>query len=675
MNEVTDATWRKWDELPWMGRSPNPPEFAICLRNILASSCEWSPQVFFEKQLPDVAAEFAVPWVAVVSAKPTVRIVGEFGRLPLDELPTSVLDEVVARSAGVFLTTACRGHNWSLLAAPLESANGTCEILLAVGRGLTSSVLDGFMGVAQSLGFGYRVLQQRFAIANRVERLRATLRATAVFRGILDSRPLLELIAGDAARLLDCDRSSIFVWDRDNKSVVACPALGVDGEPLRFSDDRGIVGQCLKTGETLRIDDAYADPRFNPQGDAETGYTTHDLLCVPLIDPDGETVGVFEAINKKQGSFTDDDVECLRELGTHAAAALQNSRERERLARRTQQLTEQATQSIQIIGNSASINALRSTVDRLALTDLPVLILGESGTGKEVVAQALHFRSTRSQHPFIAVNCAALTETLLESELFGHEKGAFTDAREARPGKFELAAGGTLFLDEIGDMSMNGQAKLLRVLEQKVITRVGGSQAIRTTCRVIAATNRNLANAVRDRRFREDLYYRLSVVAVELPALRDRPEDILPLAEYFIEKFSRQAARRPLTIGLEARRRLQGHNWPGNVRELRNLMERVAFLCQRDRVEADDLAFTLSPEAGQDGDGDAKESPELADATGRFQEQHIRKIVRRVRGNMSEAARLLGLHRSNLYRKMRHLGMTDFDEATGTVNAPDELDD
>src|SRR4029079_10349397 len=174
-------------------------------------------------------------------------------------------------------------------------------------------------------------------------------------------------------------------------------------------------------------------------------------------------------------------------------------------------------------------------------TDLPVLILGESGTGKEVVAQSLHFRSPRRDHPCIAVNCAAMTETLLESELFGHEKGAFTDAHDARQGKFELAEGGTLFLDEIGDMSPNGQAKLLRVLEQKVITRVGGSQPIRINVRVVAATNVNLAEAVREKRLPEDLYYRLSVVALELPPLRERPDDILPLAEHFLERFCVQA--------------------------------------------------------------------------------------------------------------------------------------
>jgi Nif-specific regulatory protein len=193
------------------------------------------------------------------------------------------------------------------------------------------------------------------------------------------------------------------------------------------------------------------------------------------------------------------------------------------------------------------------------------------------------------------------------------------------------------------------------VLEQKVVTRVGGAQLIRTNVRIVAATNANLAQKVRDRKFREDLYYRLSVVALELPPLRDRPEDILPLAEFFLDRFARQAGRTRLGLTPDAKRRLQGHGWPGNVRELRNLMERVAFLCARDRVDADDLAFILSPDKDPLDDGSTDMG--LSDATARFQREYIRRMIKRARGNMSQAAELLGLHRSNLYRKMRLLKM------------------
>jgi len=292
---------------------------------------------------------------------------------------------------------------------------------------------------------------------------------------------------------------------------------------------------------------------------------------------------------------------------------------------------------------------------RVADTELALLLLGENGTGKEVVSQCIHYWSRRRNQPFVAVNCAAITETLLESELFGHEKGAFTDARSTRVGKFELASGGTLFLDEIGDMSPGGQSKLLRVLEEKVVIRVGGSTPIHTDARVIAATNQNLAEAVRVKRFREDLYYRLNVVTLELPPLRDRGEDIVLLAEHFLREFSVKARRKPPALTAAARRRLQGHPWPGNVRELRNLMERIAYLSAGDTINEDELSFILSPRS----DEPALFSSELplVEATRRFQSDYINKHIARAGGNVTDAASRLGLHRSNLYRKMRQLGM------------------
>jgi Nif-specific regulatory protein len=248
-----------------------------------------------------------------------------------------------------------------------------------------------------------------------------------------------------------------------------------------------------------------------------------------------------------------------------------------------------------------------------------------------------------------------LTETLLESELFGHEKGAFTDAHEARPGKFELASGGTLFLDEIGDMSPGGQAKLLRVLEEKVVVRVGGSTPIHTDARVIAATNQDLASMVRERRFREDLFFRLNVVALDLPPLRERGDDVLLLAGHFLRDFCGRARRKPPPFTAAARKRLLAHRWPGNIRELRNLMERLAYLSQGDRIDAVELAFILAP----DTRSQALFSLDLplGDATRRFQVQYITRQIEAARGNMTDAAARLGLHRSNLYRKMRKLGM------------------
>jgi Nif-specific regulatory protein len=239
--------------------------------------------------------------------------------------------------------------------------------------------------------------------------------------------------------------------------------------------------------------------------------------------------------------------------------------------------------------------------------------------------------------------------------LFGHERGAFTDAREARAGKFELAANGTLFLDEIGDLTLGGQAKLLRVLEEKTFVRVGGSTPIHTDARVLAATNQNLADMVRQKRFREDLYFRLNVVTLDLPPLRDRPGDVILLAEHFLGDFCRKARRAVPQLTAAARKRLAEHPWPGNVRELRNLMERLAYLGTEDRVDADDLAFILSPRGSQALVSDLNHS--LADATTKFQAEYVRRVIEQCGDNMSRAAARLGLHRSNLYRKMRQLGM------------------
>jgi len=266
------------------------------------------------------------------------------------------------------------------------------------------------------------------------------------------------------------------------------------------------------------------------------------------------------------------------------------------------------------------------------------------------------------------VNCAAIPDTLLESELFGHEKGAFTDAREARAGKFELAAAGTLFLDEIGDLSLSGQAKLLRVLEEKIVVRVGGSRPIATNARVIAATNQNLGELVRAKRFREDLFFRLNVVSLELPPLRERGDDVLLLAEHFLQIFSRRSRRKPPKLTAAAKKRLIEHTWPGNIRELRNLMERVAFLLpeDQDKLDGSDLQFILAPDANA-SEVLSLDAP-LTEATRRFQVAYIRRHIDAARGNMTLAAERLGLHRSNLYRKMGQLGMEGEDTEEATKN-------
>jgi transcriptional regulator with GAF, ATPase, and Fis domain len=657
---VKTAHWMSWPQLPWLSIPDGGGETIQLCERILQTAAELSDvSEFLHRTLPEVAGEFSVQWAAVVRRTPEWSTAFECGRKGALKVPFHFVEEGIDREAGGTIPLD-EPAGWSLQSVPLQCDDFSGAALLLAGRNLDGDLLPSSLGVGRALSFGLNIVGDRARQAKHVERLRTTLQIASSIASVRETEPLLELIAEEATRLMDCDRASIFIWDREHEQVVACPALGVEGGTLRIPDNQGVVGEVIHSGNSSRVDDTYSDPRFDKSVDEASGYVTRNLLCYPMRDSDGELIGAFEVINKNAGVFTREDEESLSQLAQQAAIAILNTREREQLIRSQEQLTEQITQGVRIIGESPAIVGLRATIERLAATDLPVLILGSSGTGKEVVAQALHYRGPRSKHPFVAVNCAAIAETLLESELFGHEKGAFTDAHESRAGKFELAEGGTIFLDEIGDMSLNGQAKLLRVLEQKVVTRVGGSQTIPINVRVIAATNANLAEKVRDKKFREDLYYRLSVVTQQLPSLKERPEDIIPLAEHFLAQFCAQARRRTLKLAADAKRRLQAHGWPGNVRELRNLMERVAFLTQSEKVEAEDLAFILSPD--RDDVLEPSHDLGLSDATKRFQQDFIRRSIKRVRGNMSEAARLLGLHRSNLYRKMRQLDMAEADD-------------
>jgi Nif-specific regulatory protein len=512
-----------------------------------------------------------------------------------------------------------------------------------------------FAAVANRLADALIIVERQSRADSRVDRLQAILAITHEWHQTNEMETLLVRMAEAATRLLEADRASIFLWDKPNKTIVGRPALGIQGGELRLSDDAGIVGQVIQSGEPRRVSGDHDAEDVDRAVDRQTGYRTKTILCVPLISPQGERLGAFEVLNKKVGTFTAEDQRGLIELASYAAVALENTKHFSELLERHEKMVDQAAQDTSLVGESPAIQAVRATAKRIADTDLAVLILGENGTGKEVVARAVHFDSRRRKHPFVAVNCAAITETLLESELFGHEKGAFTDAHEARAGKFELASGGTLFLDEIGDMSLAGQSKLLRVLEEKTIVRVGGSRPIHTDVRVLAATNQKLAELVRAKRFREDLYFRLNVVSLELPPLRERGDDVMLLAEHFLQQFAKRAGRRTPKFAAAARKRLESHTWPGNVRELRNLMERLAYLTSGDRIEAEDMAFILSP--GASGSALIGAGRELGDATQEFQRKYIQQAIDAARGNVSHAATTLGVHRSNLYRKMRQLGM------------------
>jgi transcriptional regulator with PAS, ATPase and Fis domain len=280
---------------------------------------------------------------------------------------------------------------------------------------------------------------------------------------------------------------------------------------------------------------------------------------------------------------------------------------------------------------------------QVAPTDTTVLITGESGTGKEVVARFIHAASARKAGPFVALNCAALPEQLLESELFGYERGAFTSAQQAKPGQLELASGGVLFLDEVAEMSLSAQAKFLRVLQEREYQRLGGTRLLKANIRVIAATNRDLRKAVEGGEFREDLFYRLGVFDIRTPALRDRPSDILPLSETFLQEFGRSLGRAPARLTREARTVLLEHDWPGNVRELRNALERAAIVCEGPLIDASHLSL-------QPG---ARRFREDTTDLGVVERTTIAKVLRDCRGNKTKAARRLGLSRTQLHWRVR----------------------
>jgi Nif-specific regulatory protein len=562
--------------------------------------------------------------------------------------PVELLAEVLDREQ-----PAMQGH-W--VASPLETRQAVSEVLAVHLR--SSTLAQASTAILRQLGpvlaAGLAAVRRQQADRQRIGRLEATVAAARQFARTSEVQPLLVAIAQAATRLLEADRASIFLWDRPNRLLVARPALGVKEGELVVPDDRGVVGQVIQTGRPRRVDSTREPNEIDHHVDQQLGYRTRTLLCVPLRGASGELFGAFELINKRVGVFTADDEAALVELAELAGAALENAQDRQQLLNANRRIAQQAADRVQMVGNSPAITALRSVIQRVAQTDLAVLVLGENGTGKEVVAQSIHYRSPRREKPFVAVNCAAIPDSLAESELFGHEKGAFTDARQARCGKFELATGGTLLLDEIGELSPASQARLLRVLEEKVLVRVGGSQPVHVDVRIIAATNQDLAEMVRERRFREDLFFRLNVVALNLPPLRDRREDILPLATYFLGEFCARARRPVPEFSPAAEQQLQSHAWPGNVRELRNAMERLAYLSSANPVELEDLAFMLSVQSKP-----AQSPPRLplASATDQFQVDYINGAIRTAGGNMSEAAARLGLHRSNLYRKMRQLGM------------------
>jgi len=487
-----------------------------------------------------------------------------------------------------------------------------------------------------------------------------------------DFDELLNIITADAAKLLEAERAAIFLLDKVSGQLWAKTALGVS-ETIRFDSRLGIAGAVLVSGKNIIVEDAYNSPLFYPSIDSKTGFQTHNILSVPLRNGRRDIIGVFQVLNKQDGKFTPEDEQLLEALALNAAVALENAKAITDLETRQQALLEEneslrkeveerfTTRSI--LGTSAKISKIRDLIDRTASSGVSVLITGENGTGKELSARALHQGSPRRGKPFVAVNCAALPETLVESELFGIEKGVATGV-ERRVGRIESANGGTLFLDEIGDLNLTAQAKLLRVLQEREVDWVGGRKPVPVDVRLIAATNKDLKDEIKNGRFRQDLFFRLNVVHLHMPPLREIRADIPLLATYFLRKQSREMDRDITGFSPEAMKALMSYSWPGNVRELENEVRRSVVLSTGNLVGLDDLSETTreemldtageKPEASMSGK-DLKQK--LKDRVTTLEIQMIRGAMTQTGGDKRRTAKLLGLSHQGLLNKLKRYGL------------------
>jgi len=469
---------------------------------------------------------------------------------------------------------------------------------------------------------------------------------------------ILELIVAAATRMLGARASSLLLVDPHSRRLYFKVATGEKSAHVkRFQVEmgEGIAGHVAASGEPLLIPDVNRDPRWQPRISAAIGFETRSIACAPL-SMDGEIIGVLEIIDKADGgALRPEDMPLLAVFAEVASVAIANARRIDRDRKSIGELQTELDLRSEIIGESRSIRQAIADALKVADAKTSTLIVGESGTGKELLARLIHRAGPRRDAPMVALNCAALPEALLEDELFGHEKGAFTGAVARKIGKFELADGGTLFLDEIGEMSPTMQAKLLRILQEGVFYRLGGNESIPVDVRALAATHRDIDGEVAAGRFREDLYYRLNVVQIRMPALRERREDIPLLADHFLGLFRKERRSAPVRFSREALDRMQAYDWPGNVREMKNAIERAVVMGTSAEITAEDLPAFARRTNLADGGVD-RSFKEAVDA---FKRDFLAIHLRRSGGNRSLAARNLGLQRTYLSRLIAKYGLQD----------------
>jgi two-component system nitrogen regulation response regulator NtrX len=416
---------------------------------------------------------------------------------------------------------------------------------------------------------------------------------------------------------------------------------------------------CLGALEGRRFDLLVLDVWLPGMDGIETLSKVRSLdpeLPVVVISGHGSIETAVKAVRMGAQDFVEKPLSLEKTL-----VAVKNALRQRRLEVENRSLKRQVEQRFTMVGESAALHALRAEIAQAAPSNGRVLIYGENGTGKELVARNIHAQSRRAEGPFVEVNCAAIPEELIESELFGHTKGAFTGALATKKGKFEQADGGTLFLDEVGDMTLKTQAKVLRVLQESKVEPVGGQSSVTVDVRVIAATNKHLEEEIRKGAFREDLFFRLSVIPFRVPPLRERREDIPLLARHFVAAFSAEYGKRPKELSPETLERLADSPWPGNVRELRNIIERLVIMTPGERIEARHLPASVgslsSASAAPLASASLGDFPSLASAREDFEKRYIWKKYKECGGNMSRTADTLQMERSNLYRKMKAYGL------------------
>ncbi|MBR9986905.1 MAG: sigma 54-interacting transcriptional regulator [Desulfosarcina sp.] len=475
---------------------------------------------------------------------------------------------------------------------------------------------------------------------------------------VQDLDKLLQLIIESATGVVRAEAASLLLLDPTTNTLYFKVTTGAKGEEVkefRVKIGQGIAGHVAETGQPLLIADAQQDNRWMREIGDSIEYETRSIACVPLKINSG-TIGVVQVINKKDHTqFTHADMAVLEEFSSLAALAIGSARSLEQVRQENQDLKKELGEKHQIIGKSVILNKVLQDAQKLSRTKTTALIQGESGTGKELLARLIHRESPRKDKPLVVLNCAALPEPLLESELFGHEKGSFTGAAGRKLGKFETAHEGTLFLDEIGEMAPGIQAKLLRVLQEGVFYRVGGNTPITVDVRVLSATNKNLKKEVEEGKFREDLFYRLNVVQLNIPPLRERLEDVTFLVDHFLDVFKKETGLSSLTISEAAMDKMCRYNWPGNIRELRNAIERAVVMGNGKTIMPEDLPITASlPKfAG------LKVGLTLDEALNEFKKEFILLNLRHTGGNRSKAAKVMEIQRTYLSRLITRYDIRD----------------